>query len=117
MVPKTYVANWFWAGRKSAEREPIGGRIIDVPEHLEHFESRDSHATFIAYVPPGSLKRGDILVRGKPPVVYRLAPRAMVPTRVDWAQSHPLSAARQATCYVSCMNYDREYAAVPPHRR
>ena len=67
MVPKTYVANWFWADRKSTEKEPIGERIIEVPEDLEHFESRDSHATFIAYVPPGSLKRGEILVRGKSP--------------------------------------------------
>lgn len=42
-------------------------RLAEVPEHLQEFELRDARATFIAYVPPGSLKRGEALVTGKLP--------------------------------------------------
>lgn len=66
-VPKPVVANWTWVDHKSGAREPIGKRIVEVPEHLEDFELRDARATFIAYVPPGSLKRGEALVTGKLP--------------------------------------------------
>jgi cytochrome c553 len=41
--------------------EPIGERIIEVPENLAYFSSRDGRAKFIAYVPPGSLKKGEEL--------------------------------------------------------
>jgi cytochrome c553 len=64
-APQTFVAGWFLAAKNTADREPLGRRIIEVPEDLEQFESRDSHATFVAYVPPGSLKRGEELVAGK----------------------------------------------------
>ena len=67
MVPKVVVENWTWVDHKSGSREPIGKRIVEVPEHLEEFELRDARATFIAYVPPGSLKRGEALVTGKLP--------------------------------------------------
>ncbi len=67
-VPKAVVSNWTWVvEHQSKEREPIGKRIVEVPEHLEDFELRDARATFIAYVPPGSLKRGEALVTGKFP--------------------------------------------------
>ena len=42
--------------------EPIGQRIIEVPEDSEQFTSRDSRARFVAYVPEGSIKRGQALV-------------------------------------------------------
>jgi cytochrome c553 len=61
-VPKTAVAGWFLADTKSGEKEPIGQRIIEVPENLEQFESRDTHSQFIAYVPVGSIERGKALV-------------------------------------------------------
>lgn len=67
MVPKVVVENWTWVDHKNGAREPIGKRIVEVPEHLEEFELRDARATFIAYVPPGSLKRGEALVTGKLP--------------------------------------------------
>ncbi len=57
-VPRTYVAGWFLAAAKGMEREAIGARILEVPEDLEQFEHRDSRATFLAYVPVGSLRRG-----------------------------------------------------------
>jgi cytochrome c553 len=42
--------------------EPIGNRIIVLPQDKERAESRDAHSGFIDYVPPGSLKRGEALV-------------------------------------------------------
>ena len=66
-VPKPVVANWTWVDHRSGAREAIGKRIVEVPEHLEDFELRDARTTFIAYVPSGSLKRGEALVTGKLP--------------------------------------------------
>ncbi len=61
-VPKTFVAGWFLADAKTGEKEPIGQRIIEIPEDLDQFESRDPRARFIAYAPVGSVKRGEALV-------------------------------------------------------
>ena len=62
-VPKTYVAGWFLAAVKSGDKEALGQRIIEVPENLEQFEHRDTHARFIAYVPVGSIAKGEMLVK------------------------------------------------------
>jgi len=61
-VPKTTVAGWFLAASNTAEKEPIGQRIIEVPEDVEQFENRDPRSQFIAYVPIGSVARGEVLV-------------------------------------------------------
>jgi cytochrome c553 len=61
MVPQTTVSAWFMVALKTAEMEPIGQRIIEVPEDVEQFVSRDTRARFIAYVPPGSIKKGEAL--------------------------------------------------------
>src|SRR5581483_8380683 len=43
--------------------EPIAGRLIEVPEDAEQSETlRNPHSGFIAYVPPGSIKKGEDLV-------------------------------------------------------
>ncbi len=60
-VPKTYVAGWFLAAANGGEREPIGNRIIEMPEDVVQFENRDARSRFIAYVPPGSIKQGEEL--------------------------------------------------------
>jgi cytochrome c553 len=57
-APKTYVTGWFLAAVTTGEKEPLGQRIIEVPEDLQHFVSRDSRARFTAYVPLGSVKTG-----------------------------------------------------------
>jgi cytochrome c553 len=44
--------------------EPLGQRIVEVPEDNARAELRDSHSGFVAYVPPGSLKRGEALAAG-----------------------------------------------------
>src|ERR1700682_847744 len=65
MVPKTYVAGWFLADAKSGESEPIGSRIIEIPEDLAQFENRDARSRFIAYVPVGSIQKGkDLAAKG-----------------------------------------------------
>jgi cytochrome c553 len=64
VVPESYVTGWHLAALPGGEREPIGQRIIEVPENLEHFVSRDARAVFIAYVPIGSVERGRALVAG-----------------------------------------------------
>jgi cytochrome c553 len=61
-VPKTHVAGWMLVVSTPHERESIGDRIIETPENLERTELRDDSSGFIAYVPPGSLKRGRTLV-------------------------------------------------------
>jgi cytochrome c553 len=58
MAPKSYVTGWHLAAEKSGEKEPIGQRIIEVPEDLERFVSRDARSRFIAYVPVGSIQKG-----------------------------------------------------------
>jgi cytochrome c553 len=61
VVPKTHVRDLFLAPMDGGEKEPIGQRIIEIPENVEHFVSRDSHARFIAYVPVGSIQKGRAL--------------------------------------------------------
>jgi len=41
--------------------EPLGQRIIETAEDLERVELRDSRVGFVAYVPPGSIKKGEAL--------------------------------------------------------
>lgn len=60
-VPKTHVAGWMLVPSDGGEKEPIGERIVETPENLERTELRDDHSGFIAYVPVGSIKRGEML--------------------------------------------------------
>ena len=60
-VPRTYATGWHLARIDRGEQEAIGQRIVEVPEDLERFENRDTHAQFVAYVPPGSVIRGEAL--------------------------------------------------------
>src|SRR5580658_8946589 len=62
-VPKT----WVTGGRMrlpapAGGTEPLGNRIITLPQDPARVELRDPHSGFIAYVPPGSLKKGEELV-------------------------------------------------------
>jgi cytochrome c553 len=60
-VPKTHVRDLFLAATDGSEKEPIGQRIIEIPENVDHFLSRDSRARFTAYVPVGSIGKGRAL--------------------------------------------------------
>lgn len=62
-VPKTHIDNGLFVPNEGTETEPIGKRIVEVPENRDLSENlRDPRSGFIAYVPPGSLKRGESLV-------------------------------------------------------
>jgi cytochrome c553 len=63
IVPKTFIRSHSYAALPSGEKEAIGRRIIEVPENLEQVVYHDSHARFIAYVPVGSVARGEALVK------------------------------------------------------
>ena len=64
MVPKSRVMRTRM--RLKAEdggMEPLGNRIITLPLDDERIEERDPHTGFTAYVPKGSLKKGEALVK------------------------------------------------------
>jgi cytochrome c553 len=64
-VPKTFIAGLFFADAKTGESEPIAGRVIEIPEDLNQFENRDARSRFIAYVPTGSIAKGEaVAARG-----------------------------------------------------
>lgn len=61
-VPKTHVAGWMLVASEGGATEPIGHRIIEMPEDLERTELRDATSGFVAYVPAGSIRKGEALV-------------------------------------------------------
>jgi len=61
-VPKTHVAGFMLVPLEGAGMEPIGQRIIEVAEDVARSTVRDPRSGFIAYVPVGSIKRGEALV-------------------------------------------------------
>ena len=62
-VPKTRIQGGMYLRLEGNETEPIGMRIIETPENVEHTETlRDPRSGFIAYVPMGSIKKGESLV-------------------------------------------------------
>jgi cytochrome c553 len=66
MVPTTYVGagNMRHAHHgEAAGTEPLGNRIIEIPEDTPGAELRDSHSPFMAYVPVGSVAKGEELVK------------------------------------------------------
>ena len=64
MVPKTFVGNGRMRFKlETGGTEPIGNRIITVPDDQDRVRHRDPHTGFTAYVPPGSIARGRALVQ------------------------------------------------------
>src|SRR6266567_7314624 len=64
-APKAKVAGGMFVSLAGAEAgtEPLGQRILEVPANTEDTELwRNPRSGFIAYVPPGSLKKGEALV-------------------------------------------------------
>jgi cytochrome c553 len=61
-VPKTRVSGSMFVQTEAGGTEPIGQRIVETPENLERTELRDAASGFIAYVPVGSVKKGEALV-------------------------------------------------------
>lgn len=63
--PKTYVSSDARHRVLDPEggAEPIGHRIIETPVDPKETSIRDPHSAFIAYVPPGSIAKGEALVK------------------------------------------------------
>lgn len=62
-VPKTFInIHLMRMPLPGGGDEPIGKRIIELPQDISRAESRDPHSGFIAYVPKGSLAKGKALV-------------------------------------------------------
>jgi cytochrome c553 len=61
-VPKTRVLGFMLVPDGSGDSEPIGNRVIEMPQDVARTELRDSRSGFIAYAPPGSLAQGEALV-------------------------------------------------------
>ncbi len=62
MVPKADIVWFAFMPVKGAAREPIGDRILEMPDDLTAYLAGDWRASYTVYVPPGSLKRGKALV-------------------------------------------------------
>lgn len=61
-VPKHRAQGGMLVPVEGGGTEPIGQRIIEMPEDLERTELRDAGSGFVAYVPVGSIARGERLV-------------------------------------------------------
>ena len=62
-VPVSEIARVFYTVSKTGGTEPIGERILEMPVNAEQFEHRDTRSQFIAYVPKGSIAKGEALAR------------------------------------------------------
>lgn len=71
-VPKTEPAGGMFLAIANGGREPIGRRIVETPEDRVAVEElRNPHIGFVAYVPRGSIRRGEAIVTrggGKTPL-------------------------------------------------
>jgi hypothetical protein len=56
-VPKTYIARIFFVLSKSGGTEPLGRRIIEIPDDVEQFELRDTQSRFMAYYRSAASRR------------------------------------------------------------
>jgi cytochrome c553 len=64
-VPKTRIAGGMFLKLDGNDKEPIAKRIIEAPDNTESTELlRDDHSPFTAYVPSGSVKKGEALANG-----------------------------------------------------
>jgi cytochrome c553 len=62
-VPATRFAGSIHEVIAGAGMEPIGLRVVEIPEDLTRTKLRDDASGFVAYVPLGAISRGEALVR------------------------------------------------------
>jgi hypothetical protein len=103
-VPKSYIAGLEWAAKESDEREPLGNRILEIPDNLIRYESHDPRSTFTACVPIGSLAKGEALVtRGGPGKTFQCATCQRGPERAWTFAEHRRPIAELANSTTSGM--------------
>jgi cytochrome c553 len=64
-VPVTYVAGAMLAKVAGGGTEALGDRIIEFPVDLGRAENRDPRTPYLAYVPVGSLAKGEAIAAGR----------------------------------------------------
>ena len=95
-VPKTMpAAHRLTAIDPSGATEPIGNRIIEVPESFERTERRDPTSGFLAYVPVGSVSKGELLVKATCAACHGATLRGMGDTIPPIAGRSPSATGRQ----------------------
>jgi cytochrome c553 len=57
-VPRSYQAGGLYALRPGGGVEPLGDRMMEISDNIEHHEMRDPMETFTVYVQPGTLEKG-----------------------------------------------------------
>jgi cytochrome c553 len=57
-IPRMREAAFVYARDPAGGTDSLGARIIEGPPDLERHELRDDEITYVAYVPPGSIKSG-----------------------------------------------------------
>lgn len=62
-VPRPLIEGGMFIPAEDGSTEPIGRRIIEMPEDAARTALRDPASGFVAYVPPGSVEKGEELVR------------------------------------------------------
>jgi cytochrome c553 len=61
-VPVTRLSGGMFLKVDDGGTEPLGQRIIESPENTQETQLRNPHSGFVAYVPTGSIKKGEALV-------------------------------------------------------
>jgi cytochrome c553 len=62
-IPKVDIYRWVFKSAEAGGTEPLGNRLVELADDFERFELRDGHITYTTYVPPGSIAKGEALVK------------------------------------------------------
>ena len=60
-VPRSRVVGWVYAAMPGKGDEPLGERLLEFAPSATRHENRDDNMEYVAYVPLGSINRGEIL--------------------------------------------------------
>jgi cytochrome c553 len=60
-IPRTHVLGWVYVADKGHTEEPLGERLLELAPDAERHEHRDDAMLYIAYAPPGSIGRGNLI--------------------------------------------------------
>ncbi len=62
-IPRVVLDGFVYRRADGGGTEPVGDRLVELPDDSTLFELRDPRVTYTIYVAPGSLARGETLVR------------------------------------------------------
>ena len=64
-IPRMMVMGWIYVADPRGGEESLGQRVIECAPDGNRHEQRDDQMRYIAFVPPGSLKRGREIATGR----------------------------------------------------